>query len=482
MPADRVLERVLLAVLAGFGLLLLALFTLRFGYPYELEWMEGGMLAHTRRVLEGRPVFARPSLEFVAYMYPPLYYYVTAAVAAIAGEGFAALRAVSVVSALGCLALLYRIAARETGSPLAGAVAAGAFAASYQATGAWLDLARQDAFYLLWLLLAIERIRSGPEPVRALQAGLALAAACFVKQSVVLVALPVWLVLWGIDRRRAVAAGLGAGVPILLGVALLVAGSDGWYWYYTVTVPSGHPVEPGRGLAFWTRDIAGVVGISFVACGWHLLRTMQRDAGPESWLWPAVVVGALASSWSVRALVGAHLNNLLPVYAVLFLVGAMAFDAARRIGGRAGRLACLAVLVQLGLLAYDPRPLVPTRADRAAGDALVARIASIPGEVFVPNHGYLARLAGKGEYAHTLAIDNLLLDDPTSDARRDLELDFLAHFAERRFGAVVIDSDGRYREFAERFYGRGERLFEREDVFRPVSGGAIRPEWIYLKP
>jgi hypothetical protein len=180
--------------------------------------------------------------------------------------------------------------------------------------------------------------------------------------------------------------------------------------------------------------------------------------------------------------VGAHVNNLLPVYAVLFLCGAMAFDAARRIGGRAARIACLGVLLQLGLLAYDPRPLVPSAQDRAAGDALVARLARVAGDVFVPNHGYLARRAGKREYAHTLAIDNLLLDDPTSAARRDLELDFLRHFAERRFGAVVIDSDGRYREFAERYYGPGQRLFEREDVFLPVSGGRIRPEWIHLHP
>lgn len=482
MRSERVLRAILWAVLAGYGLAFLAVVAGRFGHPYELEWMEGGMLAHVRRALAGQPVYARPSLDFVAYMYPPLYYYASAAVAAVVGEGFAALRGLSVVSALGCLVLLFRIAHRETGSSLAGALAAGTFVASYQATGAWLDLARQDSFYLLWLLLSIERIRSGSEPVRALQSGICLAAAFFVKQSIVLLAAPVWLVLWLADRRRAGAAALGAGVPIVLGVALLDWWHDGWYWYYTVTVPRGHPIDTAQAIGFWTHDILPVFGVALAAVGFHQWQAVRRSSGPDGFIWAALVIGALASSWSVRSLVGAYLNNLFPAFAVLCLGGALAFDAARRRGGRAAQAAYVAALLQLGLLAYDPRVLMPTSDDREAGDQLVARIASLDGDVFIPHHGYLARRAGKREYAHTLAIDNLLLDDLTSDARRDLEIEFFGHFAERRFAAVILDSDQRYAEFAREFYGPGERLFTRDDVFFGVSGGRIRPETLYRKP
>ena len=75
-----------------------------------------------------------------------------------------------------------------------------------------------------------------------------------------------------------------------------------------------------------------------------------------------------------------------------------------------------------------------------------------------------------------------MLDDLTSDARRDLEIEFFGHFAERRFAAVILDSDQRYAEFAREFYGPGERLFTRDDVFFGVSGGRIRPETLYRKP
>jgi hypothetical protein len=479
---DRVLTAALWGVVVGAALLWVGVVGARFGFPYELEWMEGGTLAHVRRVLSGEPVYARPSLDFVAYMYPPLYYYAGAAVSLLFGEGFGPLRGLGIAATIGCFGLLYRVTFRETGDVLAGALAAGLLAASYAFTGAWLDLARLDAFYLFWLLLATERLTADETPVSARQAGFALAVAFFVKQSVLVIAAPVWVLLLWMDRRRAFAALVGAGVPIALGVFLLDWLHGGWFVYYTVQVPSGHPTQSGLAAEFWTHDLLGGFpvalfgAVTYCAVAWR--GGHARDVG----LFAALLVGALVATASVRSAVGAHLNNLLPLVGVLGLVGGAAFAAALREGGRVRRFALLGALAQLLWLGYDPRPLVPTAADRAAGDALVETIAGLDGEVFIPNHGYLARRAGKREFAHTLGIDNLLLDDLESDARRELELDFLRHFRERRFGAVIIDSDGRYAEFAEAFYGRGRPLFEEDDVFFSPSGGRIRPETLYLKP
>ena len=59
--------------------LVVALF--RLAHPFDLEWLEGGAVEHVRRVLSGRPIYTAPSVGFVAYTYPPLYFWVSATIA-----------------------------------------------------------------------------------------------------------------------------------------------------------------------------------------------------------------------------------------------------------------------------------------------------------------------------------------------------------------------------------------------------------------
>src|SRR5271165_5210054 len=40
------------------------------GYPYELEWMEGGSVEIVGRVLRGQAIYTAPSLHYVSYTYP----------------------------------------------------------------------------------------------------------------------------------------------------------------------------------------------------------------------------------------------------------------------------------------------------------------------------------------------------------------------------------------------------------------------------
>ena len=107
------------------------------------------------------------------------------------------------------------------------------------------------------------------------------------------------------------------------------------------------------------------------------------------------------------------------------------------------------------------------------------RLKTIPGEIFIPHHGYLGLLAGKPDHAHTLAIDNVFLDDD-GPARHDLEAEFLQALAEKRFAAVLLESDGRYGPNILDSYAIRDALFARNDVFWPVTGGRLRPELLCL--
>src|SRR5262245_34590975 len=84
---DLTLERILLAlgILASFAAFALFVRVVagRLTHPYDIEWMEGGMLTHSLRLLEGRPIYAAPSADFISYVYQPLYAMVVAALGAV---------------------------------------------------------------------------------------------------------------------------------------------------------------------------------------------------------------------------------------------------------------------------------------------------------------------------------------------------------------------------------------------------------------
>ena len=99
---SRVQSAASIAVLAAgacFILAYLAVGLLRIWHPYELMWMEGEVLEHVRRVAAGEPLYVAPTFEFTPLIYTPLFYYTSALVSMIVGEGFTAMRGVSLAIA-----------------------------------------------------------------------------------------------------------------------------------------------------------------------------------------------------------------------------------------------------------------------------------------------------------------------------------------------------------------------------------------------
>ena len=62
----------------------------RYAYPYQLEWIEGSVLQHVVRVLDGQPVYAAPDMHFAPALYTPLYYYAAAVVSWFTAPGLPA--------------------------------------------------------------------------------------------------------------------------------------------------------------------------------------------------------------------------------------------------------------------------------------------------------------------------------------------------------------------------------------------------------
>ena len=151
-PHDRrllleIADGILLAGALAFVFVFLATAAIRLTSPFAIGQLDAGFLQHVRRVLHGEPLYPAPSLAFVPFQYPPLYYYVSAAAARFAGDSYLPLRAVSLVCSLLTLGLIAQFVRKETTSLRYGIIAACLFAATYRIVLAWFDRPGTDMLY-----------------------------------------------------------------------------------------------------------------------------------------------------------------------------------------------------------------------------------------------------------------------------------------------------------------------------------------------
>ncbi len=492
---SRLLRAATLLAAAAFIAVYIAVALARLSYPFELEWMEGGMVDHVQRVLDGQPLYVAPSLDFVPYGYTPLYYYLAAGMTRLLGTaGFLPLRLLSLLASLGCFALLYGMVTRETGSRAMGLVAAGLFAATYQEVAFWFDTARVNMLFLLFALGAMGLLRRWETRTAWAAAGVLLALALLTKQVGIVLALP--LVVWaGFQRRDRVLWCAGAFVLVAGGALLLLARAHPyWFWYYTLIQPARHPLLPFQAVHFVLQDLPMKLAIAcLMVVAWLLL---VRGEG-RRWGLLLFMAGLAGAAFLPRIKEGGGVNDLIPIYAVLAMLFAIALHktlqalgsaAAPPIspfhGARLHSFVWLTCLVQFSALIYNPISPLPTAADRAAGERLIQTMAAIPGDVLLLCHGYLPRLAGKEPHAQSIAVTDVLAAG-VPEARAPLVEDLRQAVREQRYRAIILDvldplvmceiELDRYYEKQGDVFRDGE-----QGAFLPRCGWQTRPEWIFV--
>lgn len=228
---------------------------IRARFPFEIEWMEGGMLTHAARLLDGQRIYAAPSADFVPFFYTPGYPALLAALSPVTGGlSFSLARGVSIASTLVAFGLVFRIGQREAGWRY-GALAVGLYAALFRTNGAFYDLARPDALFMAVLCGAVyvayyRRVWWG-----ALLAAALFALGFFIKQTVSVFVPATALYLFWRNWRHGLlfvvsAVGLGA-----LGVHLLDRAHDGWFWTYIFEGHQGHLFYWKNILMEYWRDL-----------------------------------------------------------------------------------------------------------------------------------------------------------------------------------------------------------------------------------
>ncbi len=458
---------------------------LRMGYPYELEWLEGGVVDHVRWILAGNALYGAPSFEFTPFIYAPLYYYFSAAACSVFGIGFLPLRLISFLASLGCLALIYLLVRRESGDRFAGFVAAGLFAATFRLSGAWLDLARVDSLGLCLFLAAVVMLRFDETRRGLVLAGVLVVLSALTKQQAMLMSLPLMAYCARVYRTRSLWF-VGTVIVLFGGSALwLNAVTDGWYSFYVFELPGHHKIRWDYLILFWTRDVWPALALAFLASVWVVLGFAERDGKrgilrKPIFFYICLFAGMLAAAWSSRMHAGGYDNALFPACAALaiglglFVAWLEAHQSAAH-GVRA--FLYFVVLLQLANLFYNPADQVPDKADREAGDALVALMSSYKGDVWLTHHGYLPELSGKQMYTHPYAIfDIQQLGGPVADK---VFAEIRAEIASQRFEAIICDRPGVGEIRLEPYYQIVDTVFASPSVFRPVTGAPVRPEYLF---
>lgn len=412
--------------LAGVGLASVAAYLVvavqRIGYPYELTYFEGSTVEVTGRVAAGLPLYGPPTTEFTPWPYPPLYFWVTGALARLTGVDLTTMRVVSFAASLAVLVLLVLVVRRADGSTVAGLVAAGLYAATYRVSGVLADTGRVDSLLLALLLAAVYvgmRVRGWWGGVLL---GAVLMLAFLTKQNALVVAAPI--LLWLLIRRRR--AGLGASVTLGVGVlgSTLVGNllSDGWYARYVIEQLPSQSLTLRWLWAFWVEDLLVPFAVSAVVVTVASVAVLvRRHRDGTGWPWgtgcsdddgylAAAGVGLLLASWVARVHEGGFANVAMPAQAAV--AGALGLLVARWLRSGTATPAATAVVavvlaVQVVVLTLPQVTVVPSGADREAGDRFIATLCALPGRVLVPTHPYYLRLAGRPTNASAIAIDDL---------------------------------------------------------------------------
>jgi hypothetical protein len=488
----------------------------RVTYPFDLEWMEGGMLHHALRLQTGDGLYNEPSIQFIPYLYTPLYPSLLATLGEVFGLTYTLGRVLSVLSLVGIAVIAYASICApkfrhvaQLPAVVGTTLALGLFAATYPYVEGWFDLVRADTLFLFLITAGIAAAANwssegtgGKARAKVAAVGVILAFSFFTKQTGILyVVLGGAIVLVTAWRRLptfiAVTSVIGLG-----GSALANAETGGWFWTYVREIHSKHDFNMDRfwksyGNILWHfRALTIVVAIALivVAITWArrppegARREVLRQIKPFL-LWTATfavstVVGAVG--WGTEF---AHFNAYMPA----LLHGSLAAGAAipalaacagvlwgpRRFPALVVQLVAGAAALSLALTCWHwrwkPQQFIPTTADVTAGERLVKRLAAMQGEVWMPSHPWYLVLAGKHPYVHRMGIKDVTWRQTRTVVGLDDAL------KQHKFSAIVFDNRDLFLELPQlRASYRPGLKIPGDERPRLYTGAKIVPDSIWI--
>jgi hypothetical protein len=402
-------------VLTGLSVLnigfIIYLWSNHIGFPLNLDLMEGTILEHFRRALDGLPVYPPPSPDYVPLAYNPLYYYFAVPFSWVLGDGLATLRFVSILG-MAVIGVAIFIAVRGiTHSGRWACYALGLFAAAYMAMDAYLDSVHSDSWMIAMGMLGTLLVASNKSVARNLLGLLLLVGSFWFKQHGALLALGglLFLFLKSGWKSSLIYAALviivGPLVYLLLGQQLF--GTH--FHFFTWNVP-----RQWSEISRWTfvRYFGFIVGcyapVALPACwSWYVnakrgVRTMD--------VWHFQLPFAMLTGF-MGALDAGSSNNVFITQGIWFvIIGVVALkdQSDRSIGWIRRNGSTLLLASAFAILLYDPRSVIVSSHANEKYEELVQELKRLPGHVYAPSLGQLDHGYRLSPTAHWVALEDII--------------------------------------------------------------------------
>ncbi|MBX3190627.1 MAG: hypothetical protein KF819_26740 [Labilithrix sp.] len=432
----RAMKAFTLVVGAAMAFLALWVIVARLLNPIDAEWMVGAVRDTVERARDGQPIYDKPSARFIAFLYPPLYYW-TAGLLARVCSTFVACKVVSLTATAATLWAVARLARALGASRLWVTLAVLLQASTYSTTLFFHDLERVDSFAAAVIVVGVVVLVTAHDARQTAIGGAILGLSFFAKQP----GLPVFLAavaglfLAG-ERRRAAVAALAGGAVFVALFAYLEISTGGWFRYYCVALPRTHGVEPVLLTTFLVEDVPKTFALTAASVA-ILLPTasaiVRRKPGGfsrEEIVFAACLGAAMVGAFMLRTHRGGWANVIL-VWTPL--ASAATGIVASRLESRATSMLLLTG-TSLQLLAgiFDPNDNSPDDEDVRFAKITEESVRHLEkeGEVIVTATGNLTR----ERHFHSAALYDVLRagDPPPTELVENLRA--------RKYSAIFVGS------------------------------------------
>jgi len=236
---------------------------------------------------------------------------------------------------------------------------------------------------------------------------------------------------------------------------------------------------------FWLKALVIPIPIAVVLAGGYFVIMFMRwkkEIDKPFIFYLFFTAGMIGASWGALIHPGGANNVLLPGYAAIAILLGLAiqkFCSEQNINllYKSGLLALCTI--QFVILYFPFQPLIPTKEDLLAGQALVSEIQKQPGDVYIHFHPELSWMAGKPTFADWVSTYQLEGGFGGGDIRETnrVKSEFLHAMATQQFSMIILDKDinwiwGHPEKY---YYKSAEPVFKNPDVFWPVIGYQVRP-------